>query len=180
MESAQSQVQQMRYVATFPLLLNIADQPTYFMSLKGEDGLVKMYAMVNVQQYQIVETGSTVAQCETNYRKTLANAGLIGAGDVQVNQGEAKEEHGIIAEIRSAVVGGNTHYYIRMEHSLGYLDFNTAEVPRAVLLDVGDSIWYTYRLDEASFPENGIVPATNFRFEGEEAPTDDFPLESRA
>ena len=180
MDSAQSQVQQMRYVATFPLLLNIADQPTYFMSLKGEDGLVKMYAMVNVQQYQIVETGSTVAQCETNYRKTLANAGLIGAGDAQVNQGDVREEHGIIAEIRSAVVGGNTHYYVRMEHSLGYLDFNAAEVPRAVLLDVGDSIWYTYRLDEASFPENGIIPASDFRFEGEEKPTDDFPLEARA
>ena len=59
--SAQSQVQQMRYSATFPLLLNIADQPTYFMALKGEDGLVKMYAMVNVQQYNIVETGQTVA-----------------------------------------------------------------------------------------------------------------------
>ena len=78
------------------------------------------------------------------------------------------------------MVSGNTHYYVRMEHSLGYLDFNAAEVPRAVLLDVGDSIWYTYRLDEASFPENGIVSATDFRFEGEEAPTDDFPLESRA
>ena len=121
-----------------------------------------------------------MAECEINYRKTLANAGLIGAGDTQVNQGEAKEEHGIIADIRSAVVSGNTHYYVRMEHSLGYLDFNAAEVPRAVLLDVGDSIWYTYRLVEASFPENGIVPATAFRFEGEEAPTDDFPLESRA
>ena len=180
MDSAQSQVQQMRYEATFPLLLNIADQPTYFMALKGADGLVKMYAMVNVQQYQIVETGGTVAECETNYRKTLANAGLIGAGDAQVDQGEAKEEHGIIAEIRSAVVSGNTHYYVRMEHSLGYLDFNAAEVPRAVLLDVGDSIWYTYRLDEASFPENGIVPATAFRFEGEEKATNDFPLETRA
>ena len=180
MESAQSQVQQMRYEATFPLLLNIADQPTYFMALKGADGLVKMYAMVNVQQYQIVETGGTVAECEINYRKTLANAGLIGAGDTQVNQGEAKEEHGIIAEIRSAVVSGNTHYYIRMEHSLGYLDFNTAQVPRAVLLDVGDSIWYTYQLDAASFPEKGIVPATGFRFEGEEKPTDGFPLETRA
>ena len=43
--SAQSKVQQMNYTATFPLLLNIADQPTYFMSLKGADGLVKMYAM---------------------------------------------------------------------------------------------------------------------------------------
>lgn len=180
MESAQSQVQQMRYEATFPLLLNIADQPTYFMSLKGADGLVKMYAMVNVQQYQIVETGDTVAECESNYRKTLANAGLIGAGDAEVHAGELKEEHGIIAEIRSAVVSGNTHYYIRMEHSLGYLDFNAAEVPRAVLLDVGDSIWYSYVLDAASFPENGIVTAKNFRFEGEEAPTNDFPLEETA
>ena len=180
MESAQSQVQQMRYEATFPLLLNIADQPTYFMSLKGADGLVKMYAMVNVQQYQIVETGDTVAECESNYRKTLANAGLIGAGDAEVHAGELKEEHGIIAEIRSAVVSGNTHYYIRMEHSLGYLDFNAAEVPRAVLLDVGDSIWYSYVLDAASFPENGIVTAKNFRFEGEEAPTNDFPLEDTA
>ena len=37
MESAQSQVQQMSYKATFPLLLNIANQPTYFMALKGAD-----------------------------------------------------------------------------------------------------------------------------------------------
>ena len=64
MDSAEGQVQQMKYTATFPLLLNISDQPTYFMALKGEDGLVKMYAMVNVQQYNIVETGQTVAQCE--------------------------------------------------------------------------------------------------------------------
>ena len=80
MESAQSQVQQMRYAATFPLLLNIAGQPTYFMSLKGDDGLVKMYAMVNVEQYQIVETGQTVAACEASYRQALANNGRSAPG----------------------------------------------------------------------------------------------------
>lgn len=177
-ESAQSQVQQMRYEATFPLLLNIAEQPTYFMSLKGADGLVKMYAMVNVQQYQIVETGSTVAECEANYRKTLANVGLIGAGDIEVEGGNQHEEHGIIAEIRSAVIKGNTHYYVRMDHGLGYLDFNAAEVPRAVLLNKGDSIWYRYVLDSAEFPKNGIVRASDFWFEGEEGPTKDFPLKA--
>lgn len=82
-ESAQSQVQQMSYIATFPLLLNIADQPTYFMALKGADGLVKMYAMVNVQQYNIVETGGTVAECEANYRRTLADNGLISDGEAE-------------------------------------------------------------------------------------------------
>ena len=80
--SAQSQVQQMRYSATFPLLLNIADQPTYFMALKGEDGLVKMYAMVNVSQYQIVATGGSapfiVKFCRNKilYDKTLLMKGL--------------------------------------------------------------------------------------------------------
>ena len=174
MASAESQVQQMRYVATFPLLLNIADQPTYFMALKGADGLVKMYAMVNVQQYQIVETGDTLAECEANYRRTLANAGLIGAGDAGVGGGELQSEHGIVAEIRSAVINGNTHYYVRMEHSKGYLDFNAADVPRAVLLNQGDSIWYDYILEDAEFPENGIVQASAFWFDGEEGPTDVF------
>ena len=169
MESAQSQVQQMRYNATFPLLLNIADQPTYFMALKGDDGLVKMYAMVNVEQYQIVETGQTVAACESNYRQALANAGLIGAGQTGVSGGDIRTQDGIIAEIRTSVIDGNTHFYVRLENGIGFLDFNAAQVPRAVLLDVGDHIWYDYALEGADFPENGIVAASGFRFAGEEA-----------
>ena len=55
----------------------MAEQPTYFMALKDAAGLVKMYAMVNVSQYQIVATGVTVAECETNYRQMLLNANLI-------------------------------------------------------------------------------------------------------
>ena len=169
MESAQSQVQQMRYNATFPLLLNIADQPTYFMALKGDDGLVKMYAMVNVEQYQIVETGQTVAACESNYRQALANAGLIGAGQTGVSGGDVRTQDGIIAEIRTSVIDGNTHFYVRLENGIGFLDFNAAQVPRAVLLDVGDHIWYDYALEGADFPANGIVAASGFRFAGEEA-----------
>ena len=59
MDSAEGQVQNLRYTATFPLLLNVAEQPTYFMALKDASELVKMYAMVNVNQYQIVATGAT-------------------------------------------------------------------------------------------------------------------------
>ena len=164
MESAQSQVQQMNYKATFPLLLNIANQPTYFMALKGADGLVKMFAMVNVQQYDVVSTGATVAECENSYRQTLAHRGLIGAGEQTPISGNAQEQEGIVAEIRSAVIEGNTHYYVRMENSLGYLDFNSAEVPLAVLLNVRDHIRYTYVLEGAEFPEHGIVTATDFEY----------------
>ena len=61
-----------------------------------------------------------------------------------------------------------------MEHGKGYLDFNAADVPRAVLLDRGDSVWYHYVLATAEFPENGIVQASDFWFDGEEGPTDTF------
>lgn len=167
--SAESQVQQMRYVATFPLLLNIAEQPTYFMALKGADELVKMYAMVNVQQYDIVSTGNTVADCESNYRKTLSSRGLIGAGATGVSGGEEKLGDGVIAEIRSAVIDGNTHYFVRTEQGLMYLDFNAADLPRSVLLSKGDHIWYNYILNTASLTENTLVRVERFWFNGESA-----------
>ncbi len=60
MDSAQGQVQQMKYTATFPLLLNISDQPTYFMALKDAAELVKMYAMVNGQEDTVGSTGAEI------------------------------------------------------------------------------------------------------------------------
>ena len=148
--SAQSQVQQMRYTATEPLLLNIADQPTYFMALKGEDGLVKMYAMVNVQQYNIVETGSTVAECEANYRKTLADNGLVDEDDADVAPSDQAEVSGVIAEIRSAVLEGNSYYFLRLEDGETFYAVNAAENPLAVILNVGDEVSIQYHTGEGS------------------------------
>lgn len=138
--SAMSQVQQMRYVATFPLLLNIADQPTYFMSLKGEDGLVKMYAMVNVQQYSIVSTGSTVAECEQNYRRALAHGGLITEGETEVAPSDRTYFSGKIAEIRTAVMDGDTYYFFRLSDIPAFFRINGAKNPLAVILNVGDEV----------------------------------------
>lgn len=171
--SAMSQVQQMRYVATFPLLLNIADQPTYFMSLKGEDGLVKMYAMVNVQQYNIVETGSTVAECEANYRRALADSGLISDGDAEAVPSDQEEISGAIAEIRTAVLDGNS---LRLEGQDTFYAVNAAENPLAVILNAGDQVTIAYTAGEGggilsgtSVARAGETPVT---FTPEEAPAD--------
>ena len=155
--SAQSQVQQMRYVATFPLLLNIADQPTYFMSLKGDDGLVKMYAMVNVQQYQIVETGQTVADCEANYRRALAENGLIAGGEAEVPDAEHSEVSGVLAEIRTAVMDGNSYYFLRLEGQDVFYTVSAADSPVAVILNVGDEVTITYAPGE----EGSILSGTS-------------------
>ena len=154
--SAQSQVQQMRYVATFPLLLNIADQPTYFMSLKGDDGLVKMYAMVNVQQYQIVETGQTVADCEANYRRALADNGLIDTGAAEVPDVERAEASGTLAEIRTAVMDGNSYYFLRLEGEDIFYTVSAAENPIAVILNVGDAVSIAYTPGEEGSILTGV------------------------
>ena len=174
--SAMSQVQQMRYVAPFPLLLNIADQPTYFMSLKGEDGLVKMYAMVNVQQYNIVETGSTVAECEANYRRALADSGLISDGDAEAVPSDQEEISGAIAEIRTAVLDGNSYYFLRLEGQDTFYAVNAAENPLAVILNAGDQVTIAYTAGEGggilsgtSVARAGETPVT---FTPEEAPAD--------
>ena len=144
MDSARGQVQQMNYTATFPLLLNIADQPSYFMALKDAAGLVKMYAMVNVSQYQIVATGSTVADCESSYRLMLARNGLISDSDTDVKPTGQGQVTGTIAEIRSAVVEGNTWYYLRLQDGSVYYAISAADDKNAVILSVGDQVTVTF------------------------------------
>lgn len=149
-ESAEGQVQQMKYKATFPLLLNIADQPTYFMSLKDAAGLVKMYAMVNVQQYQIVATGQTVAECEVNYRTMLKNNNLIDDSKAGIQPTDEKTVTGTIAEIRSAVMDGDTYYFIRLKDSKTFYSVNAADNELAVILNAGDSVAVTYKTGKDS------------------------------
>ncbi len=140
MDSAQGQVQQMKYTATFPLLLNISDQPTYFMALKDAAELVKMYAMVNVSQYQIVATGDTVASCEANYRRILAEKGLVSADDADLPLTGQSEASGVLDDIRSAVVDGNTLYYLHLTGDSHYYVISAAVQPEVVIYNTGDYV----------------------------------------
>ncbi len=133
--SAQGVVQDLGYTATFPLLLNIAGEPTYFIPLKDATQLVKMYAMVNVAQYQIVATGSTVAACEQAYVAMLSERGITQAEERIETQATGK-----VAEIRSAVMDGNTYYFIRLDGEDVFYSMSAATQPHAVLLNVGDDV----------------------------------------
>lgn len=127
MGSAEGQVQQMSYVASFPLLVNIADQPTYIMTLKDNAGLVKMYAMVDVQRYQNVAVGNTLSQTLDNYTAMLNDTGIeASSSDVEgtdANAGKVQVS-GTIAKMTSVVKGGNTHYIVTIEGSDVKYDFD--------------------------------------------------------
>ncbi len=142
MNSAQGAVQQYSYMATFPILLNIGGEPTYFMALKDASQLVKMYAMVNVSQYQIVAVGNTVEECQENYAQQLKKNGIAEVEAVEpVDQ---KEARGRVAEIRSFVMNGDTWYLIRLKDENVYYQINGGEYPAAVILNVEDLVTISY------------------------------------
>jgi Cu/Ag efflux protein CusF len=75
MAAAEGEVQEKGYKASFPSLINVAGVPTYIMVLKDDGGLVKMYAMVNVSQYNMVATATSQSEVFSNYKKMLAKSG---------------------------------------------------------------------------------------------------------
>ena len=147
MASAQGQLQHLQYTATFPLLLNVGGQPTYFMAMKDKAQLVKQYAMVNVQQYQIVATGDTVAECEQGYLALLSQNGVVD-GNTGLSGTETVE--GTIAELRSAVLDGNTVVFIRLTGSELFYTVSAVDQPLAVILNEGDRVAVTFRPGDGS------------------------------
>lgn len=135
MDSAEGVVQHLGYTATFPLLLNISGEPTYFMALKDNAQLVKMYAMVNVRQYTVVATGTTVAECEQQYICLLSDNNITA----EVELPETSTD-GVVEEIRSAVIEGNSYYFIRLKGEQVFYSVSAAANPLAVILNVGDSV----------------------------------------
>lgn len=115
MSSAEGAVQEKGYVATFPLLLNIDGKPTYFLSLKDNAGLIKLYAFIDAQNYQNVAVGSTVAQALQNHR-----GGELGDIDEQANpeeQSEILEKEGQITDVKEVVINGTSYYYMLLDSS---------------------------------------------------------------
>ncbi len=144
MSSAEGAVQQYEYSAAFPLLLNIKGQPTYFLPLKDASSLVKMYAMVNVQQYQIVAYGTSLAECEANYESLLLQNNLID-DDKKPSEPETEnfeiEISGTVTDIREAVIEGTTIYYVSLDTAPDkYFRLSAADNEAVVILNVGDAI----------------------------------------
>lgn len=105
MASAEGQVQQMKYTASFPLLINLNGKPTYLLSLKDAAGLVKMYAFVDVRDYQKVVVTDSSKGIEVAAKNYLGDEKVIDKNNLKTNKI-------VIKDINTAVISGNTYYYI--------------------------------------------------------------------
>lgn len=146
MSSAEGQVQNLHYTATFPLLLNISGEPTYFIALKDDAGLVKKYAMVNVQKYQVVAIGDTVSKCEENYMELMQENGI--ETDDSASRKEIKEISGTITKIAQGVVDGDSHFYVMVDSSDAIFDVSVVDFIDIIKYDVGQKVTMEYQEGE--------------------------------
>lgn len=154
--SAQGKVQEKGYIATFPILLNVSGEPTYFMALKDSSQLVKMYAMVNVEQSTVVGVGNTLAECTENYAAELKSNGVNvdvdvdSMGDEETPDApkvEIVDVTGKVQEIRSVITGGETYFYIKLQDNATYYKVAVKNAEKIVILNVGDTITFVVDKD---------------------------------
>ncbi len=137
MESAEGQIQEKGYTATFPILINVAGRPTYFISLKDNAGLVKAYSFVSVADYQIVGVADTIDGAKSEYLR------MLGVTDEDETT-EGVEFSGTVENIATAVKDGNSLYYIMVEGKVYTANISLSDM--LPFIKIGDNI--TFVADE--------------------------------
>ena len=140
MDSARGQIQEKNYTATFPILLNVGGRPTYFMSLKDSAGLVKMYAYVDMAQYQIVGTGTSVEAAKTAYLNRLRSESANLPDDEIIPPTSVS---GTVEAVATAVIDGDTHYYVKLQNTDGIYILPATLSDALPFIKAGDTVTLT-------------------------------------
>lgn len=141
MRSAEGEVQHLGYSASFPSVINIDGQPTYIMVLKDKGSLVKQYALIHVERYNIVATGETQEETIAKYRAKLAENDIetnVGSGAEEGNQAEASSSVIKIDQVQYLVQNGNSYAYLISGKSIYRMPVSQDET--IVLAQPGDRI----------------------------------------
>ena len=153
--SAEGRVQDLKYRATFPIILNIDSQPTYFMTLKDNIGLIKQYAFVSVTNYSTVGTGESVSAAMRDYENKLRSDGVTTIGKLG---GVVEQLEGTILRISGEYSGGNTVYKFLLSEkpNILFIAESTAGAELA-LTQPNDKIQVEYSLSS-----DGTAEVTSF------------------
>lgn len=152
MRSAEGRVQDLKYQATQPIILNIGNQPTYFMTLKDNIGLIKQYAFVSVENFSTVGTGESMNAALRDYEAKLKDDGVSNIGSAM---GEKKEVTGTVLRVANEYANNTTLYkFILTEESNKIYVLEATVSNELALTQPGDRVTISYN-DSQSGVENG-------------------------
>ncbi|MGL5296256.1 MAG: hypothetical protein ACRDAO_04815 [Culicoidibacterales bacterium] len=145
MRSAEGLVQDLGYTATFPILVNVQGKPTYFMTLKDNEGLVKRYAYVSVENYNNVGVGNTINEAQKDYVRQLTqdNQILTPSDDLTTLTG-------VVERMQTIIVDGASVTYVKLVDNKTLYMINPEQHPTAPLTKVGDTVELQYVESEAT------------------------------
>ena len=158
--SAEGKVQQYRYYASFPLIINFEGTPTYFMTLKDVDGLIKQYAYVSVKDFLVVGVGESMQDAKLDYEKALRqNPGSSTVTD----QDSLAEISGTVYRINQEIVAGETVYRFILNEATDVVFEAQGSVSEMLsLTEVGDSVTVKYKENASPIKEVKSFENTGF------------------
>ena len=151
--SAEGKVQQFGYRASFPMIINLDGQATYFMTLKDNAGLIKQYAFVSVSNYTNEGTGETIDSALRNYRQ------VQGTVNSNISAGQATTTaKGTVLRIASETMENTITYKIILEEQKDHIFTVSYELSSELALtQPGDRVSMDYMEDPT-----GVCPALSF------------------
>ena len=145
MKSAEGEVLNYGYTATFPTLINVGGEPVYLLSLKDSAGLIKMYAMVDARDYQQVYTTKAEKNTAAAISELIRTVGGTSASEPTDVTADLEIT---IDTLREAVIGGNTFLYIKSGEDLYKLTLSEDNAGKVLFLKEGDKVTVSYVEDE--------------------------------
>lgn len=142
MASAEGEVLNYGYTATFPTLINAGGKPVYLLSLKDSAGLIKMYAMVDAQDYQQVYTAKAEKEPGSAIAQLLKQ---VGGASSEV----LKTVSFVIRDLNQVELSGNTVLFLSDGSAVYRLDLSEENAAKAAFLKTGDSISCSYSEEES-------------------------------
>lgn len=135
MSSAQGAVQEKGYVASFPRMYNINGIPTYVMALKDREGLIKLVAMVSVENYETVAIGETVKKTLRQYQSKLNSS----FADLVINENEIRTiTVGQVIRLRQEARSGLVYLWVQDVSKIITVDSDI--YPEVMLTEPGDKV----------------------------------------
>ena len=143
MKSAEGEVRNYGYKSTFPLLVNVNGNPVYMMSLKDDNGLIKMYAMVDAENYQKVATIESDEGFDTLKKK------FVGTEIDQESDSDTVEKEITVDSLRWMNVEGKSKCFIKDSEGKQYkVTISAKNEDVLAFLQTGDVVKIRYNESE--------------------------------
>jgi hypothetical protein len=153
--SAIGKVQEKRFTSSLPIPYNINNIPTYMMTLKDNGGLVKMFAMVAIEDYTIVGVGNTLVETLMAYKNAYNMAGN------KINPKNATKKlvlKTMVNRIQSDIKNGNSFYYFTV-NGMNNIFIGSSQISNEMPVTMaGDSIQISFDNDTS-----GLIDISAFK-----------------